>query len=179
MINKPLKKTTSLQNERNIMTINSIHSDRTLKIAESTGTPGLGQKLLKSKTVLWLALPLTLAVGCASHSPQAAGGDRFFPDTPAAVVTSDTSRHAANQTVADELFQLSLNDTAFEYSRVAWVNEGVITLRGPVPYNNEQYPDSSQRQTIDDGIMGLAGVNQVKDKLGVDTAPLVAIRAGN
>ena len=161
------------------MSINSKRSDRTQEIVGFTGTPVLGQKLLKSKTLLWLALPLTLAVGCASHSPQATGGDRFFPDTPASVVAPVTSRHAANQTIADELFQLSLNDTAFEYSRVAWINEGVITLHGPVPYNNEQYPDSSQRQTIDDGIMGLAGVNQVKDKLGVDTAPLVAIRAGN
>jgi osmotically-inducible protein OsmY len=156
--------------------MNSTHSIQNKKNAGFTRVPGARQRFLKCRTLLWLALPLTLAAGCVS-SPS--GGDRFFSDPPAAVAAPVTSRHIADQTIADELFQLSLDDTAFEYSRIAAVNDGVVTLRGPIPYDGEQYPDGNQQYNINDEIMALAGVNRVKDELGTNTAATVAFKTEN
>ncbi len=56
----------TIKDENNTMSTNSITSDRTSKAAKSTDAAGTGHRLPIFKALLWLALPLTLAVGCAS-----------------------------------------------------------------------------------------------------------------
>jgi hypothetical protein len=50
----------------NIMSTSSMSSDRTSNVARYAGAANAGHRLAILKTLLWLALPLTLAVGCAS-----------------------------------------------------------------------------------------------------------------
>jgi hypothetical protein len=56
----------NIKDENNIMSTNPISSDRTSSVARFTGAAGAGHRMLVLKTLLWLALPLALAVGCAS-----------------------------------------------------------------------------------------------------------------
>jgi hypothetical protein len=86
-----------------------------------------------------------------------------------------TNRQAADQTVANEIFQMSLNDTLFEYTMTAYVKDGVITLHGPLPYDGQQRPDWTKRREIDHGILALNGANRVNDKLDVDSVLVVAL----
>ncbi len=119
----------------------------------------------------------------------------IFPLTLAAIVstilvTSSTAQAApkddsvktANQATAMKIFMMSLNDTNFEFSMVASVNDGAVTLRGPVPYTGpgsrigDQKPDQNQRNKIDGQIQALTGVGSVKDELDIDTVPVMVAK---
>jgi osmotically-inducible protein OsmY len=124
---------------------------------------------IKIKILLCLALPLTLAAGCASNPANS-----YFTDTPVPAVASASRQQAANRIIADEVYKSYLADRSFAYTMVVSVNEGVVTLHGPVAYYGEQTPNKIERQTIDDRMRNLAGVNQVKDELDVTTVSMLA-----
>jgi hypothetical protein len=134
------------QNERNIILTNS-----------------------RFKTLLLLALPLILAAGCASNPANS-----YFTDTLVPTTAAVSGRQAANQFIANEIYEMYLTNTNSAYSMVASVNEEVVTLQGPLSYDGEQKPGRVERRGIDDRIWKLAGVNRVKDELGVDTVLILA-----
>jgi hypothetical protein len=69
----------TIKDENNIMSTNSISSDRTSSVARFTGAASAGHRLLILKALLWLALPLALAVGCASAPNRSVAGADFQP----------------------------------------------------------------------------------------------------
>jgi hypothetical protein len=121
----------------------------------------------KCRTLLLLALPLTLAAGCASNPSSS-----YFTDTPAPIVASISTQQTANRVIANEIYAMYLTNGNFAYTMVASVNGGVVTLQGPITYTGQQRPDRVERQRIDDGITKLATVNKVKDELDIDTVPM-------
>ena len=148
----------NIKNERNIMSTNSLRN------AGTTAAPGPGHWLTKCKMLLWLALPLTLAAGCASNPNRAAVADNFFTDYPVPTATPVSQSEAANRVIAREMFFMFIADTSTNMSMSASVNGGVVTLGG------DSF-DGVERQSIVDQTWGLAGVIQVKDDLGVDLPP--------
>lgn len=114
-----------------------------------------------------LALPLTLAAGCASNPSSS-----YFTDTPVPIMASASAQQTANRIIANEIYAMYLTNGNFAYTMVASVNGGVVILQGPITYTGQRYPDRVERQKIDDGITKLASVNQVKDELDIDTVPM-------
>jgi osmotically-inducible protein OsmY len=100
----------------------------------------------------------------------------LITSSPVQAAPKDDSIKAANQAVSMEIFWMSLKDTKFEYSMVATINDGVVTLKGPVPYYGEQKPDRDQRQKITGQIQALAGVASVKDELNINTVPTLVAK---
>ncbi len=153
------------------MSKNSTNSDRTTNAAGFTVAPGSGHRLLKCKTLLWLALPLTLAAGCASNPNRAAVADNFFTDAPTPVAMTFSESHAVNRVVGREIFNMFLADTNINYNLGATVNNaGLVTLNGGSS-------DGVERQRVVDRMWELDGVNQVKNEKGVDLAPTPATKA--
>lgn len=96
----------------------------------------------------------------------------LFTSSPAQAGPKDDSIKAADKAISMKIFWMSMNDPKFEFTMVATVSNGVVTLKGPVAYVGEQKPDQSQRHKIDDQIRVLAGVASVKDELDINTAPM-------
>jgi hypothetical protein len=157
--------------ERNIMSTNSTNSDGITDAAGFAVAPGPGRRLLKCKALLWLALPLTLAVGCASNPNRAAVTDNFFTDAPSPAATTFSESQAVNRVVGREIFNMFLADKNINYSLMATVNnDGAVTLSGASF-------DGTERQRVVDRMWELDGVNQVKNEQGVNLAPTPATKA--
>jgi hypothetical protein len=157
----------SMKDERDIMSTNFKSTNRTSDVAKFGLAPGPGQGLLHRKTLLWLALPLALAAGCASDPSRSTVA---FSGPAAPIVAPGSEREAANQAVGNEIFNLFMTDTSINYLLRASVDNGVVTLIGASSNRLE-------RQRVVDRVWELAGVNQVKDELGVDLAPTLPRRA--
>ena len=128
------------------MSKNLARSERTSEIA--------GFNLYK--TLLWLALPLTLAAGCASGPSRSTAR---FTDLPAPRIEPASESRTANMVVGREIFDLFVADTRIDYCLSAGVDDGVVTLSGTSPFRVE-------RQRVTDRIWELAGVTQVRDERG-------------
>ena len=152
------------------MSTNSINSNGTTNAARSTVAPGSGHWLPKCRTLLWLALPLTLAVGCASNPNRSAVPGNSFTDNPAPAAPAVSQQEPANVAVGREIFRMFLADTSANCSLSASANQGVVTLGGASFTGVE-------RQSIVDQTWALAGVTQVRDEKGVDLTPTPASKA--
>ena len=121
---------------------------------------------MKPKHLLWLALPIALAAGCASgpsHSEVAYNAAAFSPPTTAPVY----ERQATNAIIGHEIFEMFMKDMTVNYALTASVNnQGVVALGGTSS-------DGAERQRVVDEVWRLTGVNEVKDKAGLDVAPTV------
>jgi len=153
------------------MSTDSINSDRTTNAARFTVAPGPGHRPPKIKTLLLLALPLTLAVGYASDLNRPAVADHFFTDVPTPVAVTASESNAVNQVIGREIFKMFMADKNINYSLGASVNNaGLVTLNGTSS-------DGAERQRVVDRMWDLDGVNQVKNEQGVDVAPTPASKA--
>jgi hypothetical protein len=194
----------NMNHEGNIVPTHSTNSDGFADASRFAFTPGPGRWLQKSKTLLWLALPLTLAAGCASNPhpsarvdsffpenpammgapvsgqqtannpDQSARADSFYPETPATIATPVSGQQAANMVVGREIFDMFMAEKNINYSARVSVNAGVVTL-------DRDTFDGAQRQGIVDQMWKLDGVNQVENDQGVDlkatpVAKVVAVR---
>ena len=110
--------------------------------------------------LLWLALPLTLAVGCASGPRRPVK----FSNVPAPAVRPLSEGQTADWSVAHEIYEMFLADREYQYPLRASVYNGVVTLHGTSF-------DGHERQRLVDEIWDLEGVNQVKNRHGVDVQP--------
>lgn len=158
----------NIKDERNIMSTNFISSDRTSDVARFAVAPGPGHRLLKCKTMLWLALPITLAAGCASGPSRPVAST----EAQAPAVTLLSERQAANVVVGREIFDMMMADRNINYSLSASLNNGVVN-NGVVTLGGTS-SSKVERQRIVDRMWELAGVTQVKDELGRDLAPTTA-----
>ena len=139
--------------------------------AGTTVAPGRGHRLLKCQTLLWLALPLALAAGCASNPNRAAVADKYFSDAPTPVAMTASESHAVNRVVGKEIFDMFMADAGINYNLGATVNNaGLVTLNGTSS-------NGVERQRVVDRMWELDGVNQVKNAQGVDVAPTPAPKA--
>ena len=148
------------------MSTNPINIERTSAALGLAVAPRTGHRLQKCQRLLWLALPLTLAAGCAS-GPNRSTATSDFTDTLTLVAAPISRSGAANVIVGHEIYEMFLADTRIDYGLGAGVDKGVVTLRG-TSFNG------TERQRIVDGIWELNGVDEVKDKHGVDVAPTLA-----
>ena len=135
------------------MTTNSVPSGKTFELAKVTVTQDWRHRLTTSKTLLCLALPLTLAVGCAS-GPSHSVVTHPFTELP--TVTNVSARQADNILVAKEISEMWMMDKQLSRasSISASVNEGVVTL-------GSNLPDGVERQRIAARIRELPGVRYV------------------
>ena len=135
---------------------NSKIRDKISMTVNFKGAPSPVFTWLKCKQLFLLALPLTLAVGCASGPKQSAVAHNF---TDAPVASPIYERQATDQAIQAGLYALFLADRDSAYDRLASVKDGVVTLRGPLPGRAEQ-------QRLSDSIRALPGVVQVNDERG-------------
>jgi hypothetical protein len=152
------------------MSPNTIKSERTSNVASFAIVPRPEQRRLKWKALVWLALPLTLAAGCASD-PSRPAVVNYSPDTPAPSVGPASERQAADRVIGKEIYDMCMADKKIHSSMWASVDQGVVTLHG-------RLPNGAERQRIIDRITGLPGVNQVNYITG-DVAPTAAQIAGD
>ena len=127
------------------------------------------------KNLVWLTVPMLLAVGCAenhrdssvSYSPALSQPSTATSDRPEARVypaPTDTAvpQGASSQdwALAQEVRSLLMSDRKLGEGApvAAVVNNGVVTLRGEV--RNEK-----ERQRLHDAIGRLPGVQRVEDQL--------------
>jgi hypothetical protein len=138
--------------------------------------------------MVWMALPLTLALGCASnqsHTEASYGpietltptsGEpekRIYSNVDPGTVSQSTSTsmaappagaNPANWQVAEEIRQKLMEDHSLARigdSVIADVGQdGVVTLKGHVS-------SPSEKERVRDGIANLPGVTGVNDQLGV------------
>jgi hypothetical protein len=143
------------------------------------------------KNMVWLAVPLSLALGCASHRTQSSeasygpietltptSGDpeqRIYSTSEPGAINTDTSMAAAPRgaspekwQVAEEIRQHLMRDHSLSRtgdSVVAEVGQdGVVTLKGHVS-------SSSEKDRVREEIAKLPGVKGVNDdKMGVGHA---------
>lgn len=137
-----------------------------------------------SKSLLLIALPLGLAVGCASNRPQT---QAFYSSDPSTTLAPTSARadqriysesasgapvanvgqppagaSPANWAIAEEIRQRLISDETLAplgSSLIAKVsNDGVVTLSGNVG-------PASEQQRVCDTIAGLPGVRGVKNNL--------------
>jgi hypothetical protein len=159
----------NIKNERDIMTTRSTDSNRTSDFTRFSDAPGAGPGLPRCKALLWLGLPLALAAGCASNPSRSPVASNYTEiQTIAGAPVSE--RRTANLTAGHEIYELFMTDMRIN-SMSATVDEGVVTLHGT-------RPNGIERQSINDRILELPGVNQVKDELGGVT-PTLAQSAGD
>lgn len=129
----------------------------------------------KCRILLCLALPLTLAVGCASdpNRPTATAFEQQAADTsnnnelfnidiptPTATVSK---QQAADMVINNEIFKMVLADTDINYNLWDSINKGVVTL-------DVMSSNGAERQRVVNEVWELAGVKQVKDRRGVNLA---------
>jgi hypothetical protein len=139
------------------------------------------------KNMVWMALPLTLALGCAANRPQTQASASYGPvetltptsgepehriysnidpgtisTTPANAVPAGAT--AANWGVAEAIRQKLMEDHSLARigdSVIAEVGQdGTVTLKGNVS-------SPSEKERVREGIAKLPGVNGVNDELGV------------
>lgn len=128
--------------------------------------------------LVWLGVPLLLAVGCAdnrrdasvSYSPALTGSyaatsdrpvSRVYPNTSANIDVTTPPAGASSQdwTVAEEIRSLLTTDRNIgKAPMAAVVNHGVVTLRGSVRNQRE-------RDRLRNEIASLPGVQRVDDQL--------------
>jgi len=140
------------------------------------------------KNVAWMAVPLSLALGCAANRPQAetsygpvetltpTSGEpeqRIYssvdPGTisagaPDSVHAQPAGANPANWGVAEEIREKIMEDHSLARvgdSLIAEVaSDGMVTLRGSVS-------SSSEKERVRDGIAKLPGVKGIEDQLTV------------
>jgi hypothetical protein len=142
------------------------------------------------KNMVWVALPLTLALGCAANRPQSeasygpvetlspTSGEperRVYSNVDPSTLNSSTSvdappagANASNWSVAEAVREKLMEDHSLQRagdSVIAEVGQdGVVTLKGHVA-------SSSERDRVREGIAKLPGVTGVKDEeMGVGRA---------
>ena len=84
-----------INKEENIMLTNSTNSERSSNVARPAVAAITGLRLRIGKTLLWLALPVTLAAGCASGPDQLTVSGDYPP--PAIDQFPTALRHPAYQ----------------------------------------------------------------------------------
>jgi hypothetical protein len=151
----------NIENERNIMSTNSMLNAGNSNAVSFIPARKPGCRLLKCKTLLWLALPLTLAVGCASSPGPAPVA---YDSIPAPVIKTYAQRHAVDRVVGREIFYIFLTDTSTNQSMFAAVNDAGVVVLG------DTTSDGVERQGVVDQVWELAGVTQVKDESGDNLA---------
>jgi hypothetical protein len=164
-------------NELNIKNDGNNTSANSMRNAGTAAAPRPGHRLAKCKMLLWLALPLTLAAGCASNPNRAVVDDKFFTDDPALVATPVSQSEAANRVPEREIINVFMADTSTSQSMGVSVNAGVATvIMWPTAreWKDGSSFDVVERQLIVDQVWKLDGVIQVKGELGVDLAPTPA-----
>jgi len=142
----------------------SISDSHPSPATEFTAAPTSGRSPRKTKSLLWLALPLALAGGCASGPSQSTVAYNAAPFR-ASTVAPVYQSQATNVVIGREIFEMFMKDTSVDYGLSATVNnQGLVSLGGTSS-------DRVERQRIVDEVWQLHGVNEVKDKVGVDVAP--------
>ena len=150
----------------NIMSANFVSNENTTSTSLTACVPansGLWHKLLSGKALVWIALPLTCLVGCAS-GPKAPG-DYSQLQAPVAPPVL-TQRQAADVVIAHEIYWMFLADKGINYPLSASVQDGAVSLGG-TSYS------AVERQRVVDGMWALAGVTEVKNEKGVDVTPTI------
>ena len=129
-------------------------------------------------TLVWLAVPMLLAVGCAethrdasvSYSPALseplpATSDRpearvyAAPDAATTATAAPQGASPQDWTLAEEIRSLLMSDrTLGKAPMTAVVNNGVVTLRG-------EFRNEKERRRVHDEIARLPGVQRVDDQL--------------
>ena len=138
------------------------------------------------KNVAWLAVPLSLALGCAANRPPAEASygpvetltptsgepeQRIYRDVDPGAINTGVSVDAppaggnpANWGVAEEIRQKLMQDHSLERvgdSVIAEVGtDGTVTLKGSVS-------SSAEKARVRDGISNLPGVKGINDELKV------------
>lgn len=154
----------NIENESNITPTNSVSN------AGATAVPGPGHWLQKRKKLLWIALPFTLAVGCAFGPGSSSVAGEFFTDFPAPVTAPISQRQAANEVLGHEIYDMFMANRSSDCSLTAVNDQGVVTLGGKSFVWFE-------RQSVINKTWKLAGVNQVQDQQGVGLTPTPASKA--
>ena len=155
-------------------TLNSDSSPRTAKAA--TSPAGQWHKLLKHPTLIWLALPLTLSVGCASAPKDSPA----YGDLQAAPVYTEqrapiaepmlTPGQAADWAISHKIYLMFMADKGINYPLWASVHNGAVSMGGTSI-------DRSERKRIVNGMWALAGVTEVINEQGKDVAPTIPVKA--
>jgi len=143
------------------MLLDSISQNKNSTAASVTTTPGPGPCWWQGKRMLWLALPLTLAVGCASDPGRSGWTDQSFNKFPTPITTPVTGREVANVAVGREMFDLFLTMTNANGDLSAVSENGVVTLGGSSFAGDE-------RQSLVNQVSELSGVNRVRNEQGTD-----------
>jgi osmotically-inducible protein OsmY len=129
--------------------------------------------------LVWLTVPMLLAVGCAetprdssvSYSPAlsepvTATSDRPearaypAPGAPTTATVAPPGASAQDWTLAEEIRSLLMSDRTLGKAApmTAVVNNGVVTLQG-------EFRNEKERQRLHDAIAKLPGVQRVEDQL--------------
>jgi len=124
-----------------------------------------------TKRLIWLALPLTLAVGCASDPSRSAWNDQSYTKFPAPPTAPVTRPEVANVAVGHEMFDTFLTITNANCNLSAVSENGVVVLGGDSFTGKE-------RQRLVKQVSEQAGVNQVQDEQGDDLTKTAAAKAG-
>jgi len=124
-----------------------------------------------TKRLIWLALPLTLAVGCASDPSRSAWNDQSYTKFPAPPTAPITRREVANVAVGHEMFDTFLAITNANCNLSAVSENGVVVLGGDSFTGKE-------RQRLVNQVSEQAGVNEVQDEQGDDLTKTAAAKPG-
>jgi hypothetical protein len=135
-----------------------------------TVTPGRGAGRLNGTRMIWLALPLILAVGCASDPSRSAWTDQSYTKFPAPITTPVTSRQIANVALGQKMFELLLTLTNADCTLSAVSSNGVVTLGGSSFTGGE-------RQVLVDQVWAQTGVKEVENDEGDDLTETVVTNA--
>lgn len=144
--------------------ISNANNDRTSN-GQFAGASRAAQPFGQCRTLLWLALPLALAAGCAT-SPNRAEVTEDFPDFTAPTTAPVSERRTENVIVGNEIYEMLLANRDIGNYLMATADNGVVVLSGSVTTRAE-------RREIDERIRDLTGVSQVKDDLYYGTMPVV------
>jgi uncharacterized lipoprotein YajG len=137
-----------------------------------------GLKMKKNlKSLIWLSVPVLLAVGCAetrrdpsvsyspalsqSYTPTGSAMPRAYPDDSSNVTLTAPPPGAGSQdwALAQQIQSVLMADHRLDSQVAAVVKGGVVTLRGGVKSNRE-------RERLREEISRVPGVVRVDDQLG-------------
>jgi hypothetical protein len=151
------------------MSNRSTYSSQSTNATRYTPAPDSRPGRTACKAFLYFALPLTLAVGCAS-GPGRSVATHPFVDFPAPTVVAVSDRQAANTLLGREILDMWAADAELGsyYSMSASIDKEVVTLGGTLP-------NGAERRRVSARIEELPGVSSVIGKPG-ELEPIVAIK---
>jgi len=145
----------------------NISSDRPSTTPQAAPSlAGAWRKLVNARALLCLALPLALAVGCAS-APKSPPAYSHLGAEPTAPVL--TERQTADWVISQKIYLMFMADKGINYPLCASVRDGVVSMSGTSF-------DGVERQRIVNGMWALDGVTEVKNEQGKDVAPTVPVK---